>query len=80
MNDVLISMTDDALAGFQSKLGPDTTVIDIARDALSLYSWAVEQHARGRLVLSCDQAGEDLRTLKLPSLAAAGAPPQSNRH
>jgi hypothetical protein len=80
MNDVLISMTDDALAGFQSKLGPATTVIDIARDALTLYSWAVEQHAHGRLVLSCDQTGEDLRTLKLPSLEAAGAPPQSNRH
>src|SRR5208337_4692055 len=71
MAEVRLQIPDEFVKQLQEKLGPDVKVTDIARDALTLFNWAVGQRAKGRLVLSADD-GEGKMTnmtqLTMPSL------------
>ena len=68
MAEFRLQVPDDFMQQLQSKLGSGTKVTDIARDALTLFNWAVDQKASGRLVLSTDAGGDKVRELAMSSL------------
>ena len=68
MAEFRLQIPDELVGKLQEKLGPGTKVTDIARDALTLFNWAVNERAKGRLVLSSDEDGEKLTRLAMPSL------------
>jgi hypothetical protein len=63
-----LQLPEAIVKGFQDKLGPDAKVTDIARDALTLYNWALEERSKGRVVLSSDEEGEKVTRLAMTSL------------
>jgi hypothetical protein len=68
MAELRLHISDEFVRKLQERLGPDVKVTDIARDALTLFNWAVEERARGRSILSGDIEGEKLTRLAMPSL------------
>jgi len=66
-----LQIPDDVVRRFQDKLGSDAKVTDIARDALTLYNWAIEERAKGRLILSAEEDGGKITRLAMPSLEKA---------
>jgi hypothetical protein len=73
-----LQIPDDVVRRFQDRLGADAKVTDIARDALTLYNWAIEERAKGRLVLSADEDGEKMTRLAMASLEKV-APKDSSK-
>jgi hypothetical protein len=73
-----LQVPDDVVKKFQDKLGSDVKVTDIARDALTLYNWAIEERAKGRLILSSDEDGAKMTRLAMLSLERV-APENSAR-
>jgi hypothetical protein len=63
-----LQVPDDVVKKFQDKLGSDVRVTDIARDALTLYNWAIEERAKGRLILSSEEDGTKMTRLAMTSL------------
>jgi hypothetical protein len=76
MAELRLQIDDDLVKKLQSKLG-DIKVTDIARDAITLFNWAVDERAKGRLVLSSDEDGEKMTRLAMTSLEKAAPPPAS---
>lgn len=68
MAEFRLQIPDELVARLQEKLGPNVKVTDIARDSLTLFNWAVNERAKGRLVLSSDENGEKMTRLAMPSL------------
>ncbi len=68
MAEVRVQIPDEFIAKLQDKLGGGTKVTDIARDALTLFNWAVDERAKGRLVLSSNEDGGTVNRLAMPSL------------
>jgi hypothetical protein len=68
MADVRVQIPDATLSGLQEKLTMNTKPTDITRDALTLYNWAVEERAKGRVLLTTDASGENPTRLAMPSL------------
>ena len=66
-----LQIPDEVIKRLQEKIGSNAKVTDIARDALTLFNWAVEERSKGRLVLSSDEAGEKMTRLAMPSLENA---------
>jgi hypothetical protein len=67
MAEVRLQIPDEVVKKLQEKLG-DVKATDIARDAITLYNWAVDERAKGRLVLSSDEEGTKMTRLAMPSL------------
>lgn len=68
MADFRLQIPDEFIESVRSKLGNDTKVTDIARDALTLFNWALNEKAKGRLILSSDEGGEKIKQVTLSSL------------
>ncbi len=68
MADIRVQIPDAALSGIQEKLSIHTKPTDITRDAPTLYDWAVEERAKGRVLLTTDAGGENPTRLEMPSL------------
>jgi hypothetical protein len=77
MAELRLQIPDELVAKLQEKLGSTTKVTDIARDAITLFNWAVDERAKGRLVLSTAAGGEDVARLTMPSLENAAARAES---
>ena len=71
MAELRIQIPDEVVKQIQDKIGSNAKVTDIARDAITLYNWAVDERAKGRLVLSSDEDGEKMTRLAMPSLENA---------
>ncbi len=67
MAEFRLKVPDELLYSMQAKLG-GAKMTEIARDALSLLNWALEEKARGRVVLSGTEDGEKLIRISFPSL------------
>ena len=66
MAELRVQVDDAFMKNLQEKLGTNKTT-DIARDALTLLNWAVEEKAAGRDIAS--SSGGDLHArLAMPSL------------
>ena len=68
MAEVRLQIPSKSLANFQLKLAEGTKATDIARDAMTLYNWAVNEKAKGRVILTAKQDGSDFVKLAMPSL------------
>jgi hypothetical protein len=66
-----LQLPDDLVEAIQKKIGTGIKATDIARDAVTLFNWAVDERAKGRLVLSSNADGDDLTRLAMPSLESA---------
>jgi len=56
------------LEKLQKRMGT-TKATDLTRAALTLLDWATVEAEQGRLVLSSDQGGGDVRQLAMPELS-----------
>ena len=72
MPDVRLQISDELLNSIQEKTKSNIKATDIARDAITLYNWAVEERAKGRVVLSSNADGDDMTRLAMPSIEKAG--------
>jgi hypothetical protein len=68
-----LTIPDEIIKQISDKLGGNQKASDIARDAITLFNWAVDERAKGRLVLSTGEKGEDVARLTMPSLEGAAA-------
>lgn len=68
MAELRVQIPDELVKQLQEKLGSGAKVTDIARDAITMFNWAVGERAKGRLVLSSDEDGEKMARLVMPSL------------
>ena len=68
MAEVRVQLPDDVVEKLQKQLGGNVKLTDIARDAFSMFNWAVEERAKGRVVLSSDAQGEKPARLAMPRL------------
>lgn len=73
MPELRLQIPEDVVKSIQEKIGLDIKATDIARDAITLFNWAVEERSKGRLVLSTDPNGEDRMRLAMPSLDRAAS-------
>ncbi len=67
MAEFRLRVPDELLYSMKAKLG-GAKMTEIARDALGLLNWAVDERLRGRVVLSGTEDGEKLTRITLPSL------------
>lgn len=64
-----LKIDDDFIEQIGKKLGTTTTkATEIAREALTMYKWAVDEAANGRVVLSSDTEGTDIHKLVMHNL------------
>jgi len=68
MAEIRLQIPDDVITNFQEKLTERTKPTDIARDAMTLYNWAVNEAARGRVLLTSNTEGTEFTKLAMPSL------------
>lgn len=68
MAEIRLQIPDELLSSFQGKLSENTKPTEIARDALSLYNWAVAERAKGNVILSSNNDGTNLTRVTMPSL------------
>ena len=73
MADVRVQIPDPLLASLQDKLGAKAKATDITLDALALYNWAVEEKAKGRVLVTTDANGGTPTRLTMPSLESIKA-------
>lgn len=68
VTDIRLQVPDAVIENFQEKLSERTKPTDIARDAMTLYNWAVNERANGRVLLTANADGTDFTKLAMPSL------------
>jgi hypothetical protein len=68
MAELRVQIPDDLVQKLQDRLGAGTKVTDMAREAFTLFNWAVSERAQGRVVLSSDKDGDNINKLAMPSL------------
>ncbi len=68
MAEIRLQIPDEVIDNFQAKLSERTKPTDIARDAMTLYNWAVNERANGRVLLTSNTAGTEFTKLAMPSL------------
>ena len=77
MAEFRLQVPDEFISKLQEKLGDNVKVTDIARDALTLFNWAVGERVKGRVVLSSDEEGEKMIRLTMPSLERVAQEPET---
>ncbi|HEV2990664.1 MAG TPA: hypothetical protein VG759_19665 [Candidatus Angelobacter sp.] len=78
MAEVRIQIPDEVVKQIQEKVG-DVKLTDIAKDAFTIYNWAVEERSKGRVVLSSDEEGERMVRLAMASLDQAATKAKSGQ-
>ena len=68
MAEVRLQIPEDTISSLQEKLTAHTKPTDIARDAMTLYNWAVQERAKGRVLLTTDAEGNNVTRLAMTSL------------
>lgn len=64
---VRVHVEQEFLDHMRATLGMTSTT-DLARLAFTLLGWAATQRAEGRVILSSDPSGADVRRLRLPGV------------
>lgn len=72
MPDVRLQIPDEVVKSIQEKTKSDVKATDIAKEAITLYNWAIEERAKGRVVLSSNTDGGEMTRLAMPSIEKAG--------
>jgi hypothetical protein len=71
MPDVRLQIPDDIVESIQQKTKSNIKATEIAKDAITLYNWAVSERAKGRFILSTNADGGDMSRLAIPSIERA---------
>lgn len=66
--EVRLNIDDAFWENIQDKVGSSIKATDITRDALTMFNWAVTEVASGRVVLSTNSKGQEVRRLVMPTL------------
>lgn len=66
--EVRLSIDDSFLKDLQEKIGGSPHASELMRDALTMFNWAVQEVAAGRVLLSTSTEGEDMHRLVMPTL------------
>jgi len=66
--EVRLNIDDSFLKDLQEKIGGSPNASELTRDALTMFNWAVQEVAAGRVLLSTSATGEDLHRLVMPTL------------
>lgn len=66
--EVRLNIDDAFLKNIQDKVGSPMKATDLTRDALTIFNWAVGEVAEGRVVLSTNAKGQEVRRLVMPTL------------
>jgi hypothetical protein len=64
--EIRVPLDDDYIASLREKT--HLTGTQIAREAITLFNWAVHERERGRVILSADPEGQDVVRLAMPVL------------
>lgn len=64
-----VNVDEQFLKNLQRTL--DAKTPDIAKSALTLLGWAVDEVSKGRVILSADAKGQDVHRLAMPALEVA---------
>ena len=73
MVEIRLQIPDELVEKLQGQLGNQTKATDMAREAMTLFNWAVEEKANGRVILSSSRNGEDMTKLAMPVLDSAAS-------
>lgn len=65
--EIRINIDDDFMKNLSKNLG-DLKTSKITTEALTILNWAVEEAKNGRVILSTDKKGEDVKQLAMPVL------------
>lgn len=66
-----VKLDDEVMKSITDKVGPRFSKgPDLAREAFTLYNWAVEQVAQGRAIVSAEQDGTLKQQVATPSLSS----------
>ena len=68
MAEVRVNLPDSFVSQMQEKFGRDIKATEIAREAITLFNWAVEQRAKGNVLQSASPDGEAKTQLAMPVL------------
>ena len=68
MTDLLVKIPDEVLETYRRGMGRAIDPEDFILEAMTLFNWAVFERARGKLILSAEADGRDMRRLRMPSL------------
>ena len=77
---IRLNIDDAFMRELQDKVGGQTQVADLAKDAFAVLCWAIEEVASGRVVLSADCRGGELHRLVMPTLARVEARARTAEH
>jgi hypothetical protein len=66
--EIRFTTDQEFITQLQEKFSPPPKATDIAREALTVLSWAVDEISKGRLILSTDPKGGDVHRLVTPLL------------
>lgn len=70
MAELRVQISDDLVEKLKKQLG-DVKLTDIARDAFTLFNWAVDERAGGNYILASDKNGENMTRLAMPLIEKA---------
>jgi hypothetical protein len=76
--EIRVTVDDEFAKRLQENLGTKNST-DIARAALTLLNWAVNEVSQGRVIFSGDRDGNDLHKLAMPVLAKIYRPMVTGR-
>ena len=77
---VRLNIDDAFMRDIQDKVGAQTGVAELAKDAFAVLRWAIDEVARGRVVLSADCRGCELQRLVMPTLTRVEARARAAEH
>ncbi len=70
MADIRLSVDKDFIEKLKSETGIDKAS-ELANEALTFYKWAVSEARDGRILLSADKNGGDIKKIVIPTLERA---------
>ncbi|MFC0518454.1 hypothetical protein ACFFGT_29840 [Mucilaginibacter angelicae] len=65
--EIRLNIDDDFMKSLSEKLG-ESKASKITTEALTILNWAAEEAKNGRIILSTNKNGEDVKQLAMPAL------------
>lgn len=65
--EIRLNIDDDFIKNLKDKLN-ESKISTITTDALTILNWAADEAKNGRVILSTDKEGENVKQLAMPSL------------
>lgn len=76
--EVRFTIDEQFMKSLQAKFSDGPRGTDIAKEALTVLNWAVDELSQGRLILSTDRSGGEVHRLVTPLLSTVRPKPLAN--